>query len=186
MLVEDAGRRFFCKRCGGVVQAPGVRRKPRPTRETLGWKDLTVRLAGIAAAAGVAAAWLMWDGGDAAASVHADLDAGYVRLADLLARVETAADAQAVQPALVEGTAEINALLKAAEPYGTPRAEVMPVVWARYRDSLSGRLNYLRSQKSRVFNIQGAGRFVSGGLSQLPQADKQLRAVLTEQSSAGS
>ena len=176
---------FDCARCGTEVT---VRSRPRGRRksaeaghpENFTWPQVFARVGGIVAVT-AAVGWLFIAGPRGPeARYHAALDGEYVAIIDLLARIENALDAEEAQPRMVARVDAVTELLAEPRPFGVPRARVAPAVWEKHGDQLNGRLDYLRRQKSRIFNMPGAGRFVSYGLSQLPQTDKQLEAALTK------
>ena len=184
-------RNFRCRKCGGEVRyrageaeepaaTPAGRRRGKRRRADLSTAQAAVRVAAILSVVAVAAWGLTRGPSTPTDRLFAALDREYLGIIEVVAEIDSPEDAEAVQPDLVARVAEVNALLNDPRPFGAPRPTVAPAVWERHGEALCGRLEYLRRQKSRVFNLSGAGRYLSSSLSQLPQVERLLRERLRE------
>ena len=188
--------RVWCKRCGKsfpynvdptaegetAAAAPRHRRARNPRTGEVSYLPaelVAYRVGLIVGGLALAAWWLSAGPVRPHDELFAALDAEYVAITEVVAGIQSPADSEAARPELNRRVAAVNVLLQDPRPFGARRACVAPEVWEVHGEKLSGRLHHLRQQKSRVFNISGAGRAVSGALSQLPQVDSLLRKALT-------
>ena len=173
---RSENRAFPCRHCGEAVTFTASSRRSRAAKsQELTWVATAVRVGAVVAALS-AVGWFYARGPTTPHErLFAALDREYLGIIEVISRIEFPGEAEAVQPDLVRRVGAVNDLLSDPEPFGTPRAQVAPAVWERHGEALSGRLTYLRRQKSRVFNIPGEGRYLSTSLSQLPQVEKILR-----------
>ena len=180
---ERGSHAFDCPKCGREVtvraRSKGRRKSARAGfSEDFTWAQVFGRVGAVVVVLLAAGWWFAVGSKGPEVRFYEALDGEYLALIDLLASVETALDAERLQPEMVARVEAVTALLAEPQPFGEARVRVAPAVWERYGERLTARLDYLRRQKSRIFNLPGAGRFVSYGLSQLPQTDKQIEAAL--------